>query len=212
MGKHTPDLSHIVEDLRQLARPIELFTPDPENVRKHDERSYEATRASLEEYGQRKPIVVRKEGMIVKAGNGTLEAAKRLGWKHIAAVVVDEDAMQAAGYALADNRTGELSEWDYGRLADNITELLKDGVAIDSLGWSQEEIDALTASLDSPSDDDWADAFEDAGNTSTVDGRKGVTFVMSTDEHAQLMEHLKRYDVNKNKAIVAWLRASLSDQ
>ena len=34
--------------------------------------------------------------MVVEAGNGTLEAAKRLGWTHVAAVLVDDDPINLA--------------------------------------------------------------------------------------------------------------------
>jgi hypothetical protein len=54
----------------------------------------------------------------VEAGNGTLAAAKSLGWTHIAAVFVDDDAATAAAYGVADNRVGEFSEWDADILGD----------------------------------------------------------------------------------------------
>ena len=62
---------------------IDKLTPDPANVRKHDARNLEAIMNSLATFGQRKPIVVAKgtEGqLVVMAGNGTLEAARSLGW------------------------------------------------------------------------------------------------------------------------------------
>jgi hypothetical protein len=54
-------------------------------------------------FGQRKVIAVAKQGMIVMAGNGTLEAAKALGWSKIAAAVDDDlNQAQLAAYGLAD--------------------------------------------------------------------------------------------------------------
>jgi len=55
---------------------------DPANVRKHDRRNLDAIKASLRKFGQQKPIVVDTKG-IVLAGNGTLTAAKELGWSEI---------------------------------------------------------------------------------------------------------------------------------
>jgi hypothetical protein len=49
-----------------------------------------------------KPLVVQKQGMIVRKDNGRLMAAKRLGWERIAAL--DEDDVAAAARAIADNR------------------------------------------------------------------------------------------------------------
>ena len=99
------DLAWIAEDLRGLALELGDLTQDPANARLHPERNMEALKASLHRFGQRKPVVVRREGMIVIAGNGTLEAARALGWSHLAAVIVEDDATTATGYAIADNRT-----------------------------------------------------------------------------------------------------------
>jgi hypothetical protein len=112
------DLHHrIAEPLRALAVAVDDLHPDPSNARKHGPRNLDAIKGSLAAFGQRKPIVVQREGMIVRAGNGTLEAAKALGWEQIAAVVIDEDSAQAVQFAIADNRTAELAEWDDETLA-----------------------------------------------------------------------------------------------
>jgi DNA modification methylase len=112
------DLSHIVEPLRPLAVPVADLSIDPRNARRHPERNVEAVRASLLKFGQRLPIVVQRQGMIVRAGNCRLEVARALGWTHIAAVVVDEADAEAAAWAIADNRTPELAEWDDRTLAE----------------------------------------------------------------------------------------------
>jgi ParB-like chromosome segregation protein Spo0J len=54
---------------------------DPNNARKHSQRNLDAIAASLKQFGQRKPIVVHRG--VVLAGNGTVEAAKTLGWTEI---------------------------------------------------------------------------------------------------------------------------------
>jgi DNA modification methylase len=110
-------LGTISGPLQPLAIAIEELHPDPANARKHNQKNLDAIKASLHAYGQRKPIVVQMQGMIVRAGNGTLEAAKALGWTHLAAVVIDEDNATASQFAIADNRTGELAEWDTETLA-----------------------------------------------------------------------------------------------
>lgn len=110
-------LGTISEPLQPLAIDIDELHPDPANARKHNVKNIDAIKASLHAYGQRKPVVVQRQGMIVRAGNGTLEAAKALGWTHLAAVVIDEDNATASQFAIADNRTGELAEWDTETLA-----------------------------------------------------------------------------------------------
>ena len=107
----------IVDSLKALAVSVDSLRHDAANARRHGQRNLDAIKASLAQFGQRKPIVVQREGMIVRAGNGTLEAAKELGWTEIAAVVIDEDGTTATQFAIADNRTAALAEWDHETLA-----------------------------------------------------------------------------------------------
>jgi len=119
-------LDYIAEPLRHLAVPIADLTPDASNARRHDQRNLDAIAASLSRWGQRLPIVVQREGMVVRAGNGRLAAAKSLGWTHIAAVVVDDTSVEAVAFAIADNRTAELATWDDETLASLLDTLPKD--------------------------------------------------------------------------------------
>ena len=108
---------------------------DPTNARKHSDKNLSAIAASLNKFGQRKPIVVHRG--VVLAGNGTLEAAKSLGWSEIevAEVPADWDDDTAKAYALADNRTAELAEWDESELAKQLLELQDADWDITELGF-----------------------------------------------------------------------------
>ena len=140
-------LHHIAEQLQALAIRVSDLTPDPANARRHPTRNLEAIKASLRIYGQRKPLVVRREGLVVEAGNGTLEAAKALGWTHVAAVLVDDDPVTATGYAIADNRTAELAVWDEEALSRLLAELQAEELDLDALGWSDDELSQLLGSV-----------------------------------------------------------------
>lgn len=107
-----PELGHITEALRPLATSVDLLVPDPANARKHSEKNLTAIAASLRVYGQRTPIVANRANNVVLKGNGTLAAARSIGWTHLAVVWVEDDPATAAGYSIADNRTAELAEWD----------------------------------------------------------------------------------------------------
>jgi ParB-like chromosome segregation protein Spo0J len=109
---------------------------DPSNARKHSEKNLDAIRNSLKLFGQRKPIVIIGDGTVL-AGNGTLEAAKSLGWKELAVTVApaDWDSSTAKAYALADNKTAELAEWDSSILVSQIIELNTEGWNVDLLGF-----------------------------------------------------------------------------
>lgn len=121
-----PNLSHIAEPLRPLAVPVSTLNIDPANVRRHDARNLAAIEASLRRWGQRLPIVVQREGMVVRAGNGRLEVARRIGWEYIAVVMVDSADAEEVAFAIADNRSAELASWDDDALRELIKSLPKE--------------------------------------------------------------------------------------
>lgn len=138
--------THIERSIRALAVPIDSLRINPANARRHPERNLRAIQASLAEFGQQKPIIVNAGGEVI-AGNGTLQAARALGWRTIAAVRTTLKGRRAGALAIADNRIGELSEWDDGRLALLLKEL--EGEADPAtIGFSQEEIAGLIGQLD----------------------------------------------------------------
>jgi len=142
--KTAPDLAHIAEDLRPLARALAELHEDPANARLHGERNLAAIQASLRRFGQRKPLVVRRATMTVEAGNGTLAAGRALGWSHLACVLVDDDPTTATGCAIADNRSAELAEWDDAALA-RLLASVEETHAPEELGFGVEEMKALVA-------------------------------------------------------------------
>jgi ParB-like chromosome segregation protein Spo0J len=88
---------------------------------------------------------------MVVAGNGTLQAAKRLGWTEI---WVNDDGFKsiedAKAYAIQDNRSAELAAWDDVQLGDTLTELKEAGWDLEQIGFNSSEYSLL---LDGPSFD-----------------------------------------------------------
>lgn len=119
---------------------------DPANARKHGEKNLGSIKASLKRFGQQKPIVVDAGGVVV-AGNGTLAAAQSLGWDSIDVVRTKLKGAEATAYAIADNRTAELAEWDESALAETLAALQNDET-IDEIvtGFDSKEIDKIIAS------------------------------------------------------------------
>jgi len=143
-----PSLDHLSPPLRNLATPLSEIRPDQANARRHGQKNLAAIQASLQEFGQQKPIVVDADGVIL-AGNGTYDAAVALGWEQIAAVRSKLRGSAARAYAIADNRTTDLSEWDDLALAQTLAALREDD-AIDqtATGFSDLEIELMLAELD----------------------------------------------------------------
>lgn len=140
-------------------RPVPLteLTADPQNVRQHDDRNLTAIQSSLEAFGQRKPIVCARANdgsLVVIAGNGTLAAARALGWTHldVAEVPSDWDADKARAYAIADNRTAELANWDDFALANQLIDLEAVGWDMETLGFEPQatDVDAVEETDDVP--------------------------------------------------------------
>ena len=116
---------------------------DPANVRRHDGKNLDAIAASLARFGQQKPIVVSPDGVVL-AGNGTLNAAKRLGGSSIRAVTTSLENVEATAYAIADNRTAELAEWVDDALAQQLSALqIEDAELLEAVGFTDEELTAL---------------------------------------------------------------------
>ena len=118
---------------------------DPANARKHNERNIDAIVASLARFGQQKPIVIDKAN-VVRAGNGTLQAARSLGWTHVDCVRSKLDGADASAYAIADNRTAELAEWDDDVLAATLEGLQLEGM-LDVTGFDDDELAELLGGL-----------------------------------------------------------------
>jgi len=121
--------------------PVEKLTFDPSNARKHSDANLSAIAQSLREFGQRKPIVVTADDVIV-AGNGTVEAARLLGLSDVDVVRVPKDwsADQVKAFALADNRSAELAEWNPEVLSAQLLELDEAGFDVEALGFEQVKI------------------------------------------------------------------------
>lgn len=146
-----------MNELRLSTVSIDSLKNDPANARKHDEINIEAIKASLKLFGQRKPLVVTADN-IVLAGNGSLEAAKRLGWDKVTITRTPADWTyeQCRAFALADNRSAELAVWEDERLKNQLLEL-------DAEGW--ELVDLGFPSLEPPSPSSFLNGLDNNENT-----------------------------------------------
>lgn len=140
--------------LKSLLVPIDSLTPDPKNARRHPTRNQDAIRASLQKHGQLKPIITH-DG-VIQAGNGTWEQARALGWTHIAAVAYEGSATLAKEFAIEDNRSAELAEWDPDNLGAAIAEIHNAWEAQqvpwspEAVAFSWDEVKAAVGIVDEP--------------------------------------------------------------
>ena len=138
----------IADGLAGLAVAIDGLELLEGNPRRGD---IEAVARSLDLFGQRKPIVATRDGVVI-AGNHTLAAARQLGWPEIAVVWVDDDEATAKAYALADNRTHDLGGYDAEALAALISEVAgyEDELLFASTGYTADDLTLLLAATTTP--------------------------------------------------------------
>jgi DNA modification methylase len=123
-------------------RTIEAIQPYPGNPRVNDD-AVDAVAASLREFGFRQPIVVDAEGIII-AGHTRWKAAKKLGLAKVPVhVATDLTPEQVKAYRIADNKTGELAEWNFDLLPIELKDLQQAEYDLGVLGFDDEELAKL---------------------------------------------------------------------
>jgi hypothetical protein len=94
--------------------PIEAIRPYHRNARKND-AAVPAVKASIERYGLNQPLVVDGKNVIV-VGHTRYRALIELGAKEVPVVRPKLTAAQVREYRIADNKTGEIAQWDKDQL------------------------------------------------------------------------------------------------
>lgn len=101
---------------------IDSIQPYENNARSHGKEDVKAIVKSIEEFGLNDPIGVWNNQIV--EGHGRLLAAKELGMKEVPIIRLDElTDEQRKAYALAHNKTAELSGWDFDVLASELQEI-----------------------------------------------------------------------------------------
>jgi DNA modification methylase len=127
--------------------PLDALHLDPSNAREHPPENLEAIAASLKHFGQAEPLVVQKKTGRVIGGNGRLVAMRKLGWRECDVVEVEVDDLTATALGIALNRTSDLAAWNDETLAKLLQELRAED-ALEGVGYSEEDIDALLRELE----------------------------------------------------------------
>ena len=146
-----------------------------ENNPRHNESAIEAVAKSIQEFGFKNPIILDKHNVII-AGHTRLKAAEKLGLKEVPCIIADDlTDKQAKAFRLADNKVGELAEWDFVKLSAEIEGL--PAFSAEEFGFDMREIDAALNKGKEAVEDDYEepDYIEHAlnavrfGNLETID-------------------------------------------
>ena len=121
---------------------IAEVTPYANNPRNND-AAVESVAKSIEKFGFIGAIILNKDKIIIN-GHTRVKACKKLGMETVPAIIVDhltkeqEDALR-----IADNKTGEIAEWNEDLLRAELKALEEAGFGIEDLGFDNSELEAL---------------------------------------------------------------------
>ena len=101
--------------------PIGDLLPWDKNPRKNDP-AVEKIAESIRRFGFGAPILARANGDVI-AGHTRLKAASKLGLDRVPVRYLDLDPADARLLALADNKLGEIADWDETLLAEILRDL-----------------------------------------------------------------------------------------
>jgi ParB-like chromosome segregation protein Spo0J len=123
----------------------------PRNARIHSADQLKQITESIKRFGFLSPVVIDSDNVVV-AGNGRLAAARALGIDSVPAIRaqgLSQEELRA--YALVDNRLSETSVWDIDMLKIELDDLIGNGMELDGMGFSDDEISKLVSGpFDSP--------------------------------------------------------------
>ena len=103
-------------------KKVDEIIPYEKNPRIND-AAVEAVAKSIKEFGFRVPLVLDKNNVII-TGHTRLRSAKMLGMTEVPCIIADNlTPEQVQAYRIADNKTGEIAEWDYALLPMELKDL-----------------------------------------------------------------------------------------
>lgn len=102
-----------------ITKKLSDLRPYARNPRKNDQ-AVDAVANSIREFGFKVPIVIDKNGEII-AGHTRYKAAKKMKLEEIPCIIADDlTEEQIKAFRLADNKVGELADWDFDLLSDEL--------------------------------------------------------------------------------------------
>ena len=119
----------------------EKLTPWDKNPRKND-HAVDAVAESIRQFGFNVPILCDQHLQVV-AGHVRLKAAKMLKMERVPVIQLNLTEAQRQAFAVADNKTAEIADWDNSVLADILKDLESMDIDLPSLGFSDAELQAL---------------------------------------------------------------------
>jgi DNA modification methylase len=123
---------------------VDTLIPYARNSRTHDDAQVAQIAASIKEFGFTNPVLIDADGGII-AGHGRVLAARKLSLSDVPCIrLAHLTETQRKAYVIADNKLALNSSWDEAMLALEIQDLEADDFDLTLLGFTPDELTALT--------------------------------------------------------------------
>jgi|TARA_Y100000289_G_scaffold48124_1_gene48540 site-specific DNA-methyltransferase (adenine-specific) len=125
---------------------------------------------SIQKFGFASPIIAQLKTKRIIAGHTRFKAAKKLNLDFVPVRFMDLTDKEADALAIADNKIGELSQWDEKQLKELISDLQED-FDMNDLGFSDFDIEKLmehTTDWDDFANEELEDSAEYDDNSMTA--------------------------------------------
>ena len=136
------------------------------------------------------------------AGNHQFQAAQSLGWDEIAVVFVEDDPETAVAYAVADNRIGQLGDWDVEELVSAFD--LMDPSDLAAAGFNNIDVEDFRALYDEQQMEVVPAVTAPTGKSNAHDGVANNDMDKSASENISYDDYIERYANRSLKSIVLY--------
>lgn len=162
---------------------LDELNPYDNNPRNNDD-AVAPVAESIKEFGFKVPIIVDADGVII-AGHTRYKAAQSLGMGEVPCIVADDlTDEQVKAFRLADNKTGELADWDLDKMFKEL-----DGLTLDMelFGFSG-ELDLDVAVEDFGESDEKDSEFFQMSLVFPIESKEAVDALVAKDGKEALVE------------------------
>ena len=190
------------KEINIVYKSVDELVPYVNNPRDNAE-AVDAVASSIKNFGFKVPIVVDKGNEIV-TGHTRLLAAKKLDMEKVPVIIADDlSEAEVKAFRLADNKVGELADWDWSLLDSEFEELKEMELDFDmeDFGFSENSFDEDEMLPINDRDLKPETAFE---NTLRFGSKK---IVIDDEELDMLLEKLEQYvdEFGVTFGFVRWL-------
>ena len=128
---------------------MEILQVDPKTIKPYysnprvNHEAVAVVMKSIEDFGFKQPIVVDKKKVII-VGHTRWKASMEMELDEVPVLIAsDMSQKQAKAYRIADNKSNQISQWDFTLLRDELLELDDGDFDVTSTAFELEEIERL---------------------------------------------------------------------